>query len=806
MASGHEETYREAQELSSLKAPALQGDEFAFDPDIDELNDPDVEQLSEPPLIGMRPRPSDIFGDEAENFGRATSPKLYAQASQFPTAVQYRVWRWENGVPVALGAIDAEATEEDFVRQFFDAMPKRGEGKFQYRLRPIDIRGKELGKEFTINISEHHSTVRSIMQRRKHEREEEMGMGYGRGRGGDVHVHGGGGEEAGHTYAEEMGRMFESAVDSAELRTQVLQQTLEQEREHLRAEEKVRAEERISTAERSANVVQVMTEKLMNSDRLRSDEAMRSQKEHGSVLMGTMTTVFQQQQEAQRQQAERMRSEDTRRQAQDREFYERQRQETESRRAQEKEDWERKREEDRQRMRAEQESRDAQRKYELEQLRIEGERKRHEETARMDRDRERIREERDRGKQEMEERRLADAREWEKRREDEARKREQERQDWERRESLRRDEMSREQDKRREEMLLQTKGMEMTAQKDREHSERMMEMARLERETQREAQAAREKMERDSRDIQDRERQRSHDMAVKEMEMAKERDREHQERMMKLSSGGMDGLKGMLGMETPELLAKIFGNGEDGEGGGWADAIPKVLGSLAEMGKVALTAQAEQAAGAEAPRLAAPAEKQVAIQTPEGVKMVPVSVLQQAQREMAESRSSLPPVATGAGTLPLPDFPMRPPEHTGSVVLDAEAVEVNPKDTEEESDYNKAKKVKCLSRAKDAGVGLSDQKKARKAARKLVSQAKKAPKEEWEAITTAIVMETFEIYNYIKAVTVYAALVEAGAEEELATQVIEALKESGMIPAEVPYTEADYERIRAKEDKDESPV
>ncbi|MBT6143734.1 hypothetical protein HOH51_04470, partial [bacterium] len=112
MSSGHEETYREAQELSSLKAPALQGDEFAFDPDVDELNNPDVEQLSEPPLIGMRPRPSDIFGDEAENFGRATSPKLYAQASQFPTAVQYRVWRWENGVPVALGAIDAEATEE----------------------------------------------------------------------------------------------------------------------------------------------------------------------------------------------------------------------------------------------------------------------------------------------------------------------------------------------------------------------------------------------------------------------------------------------------------------------------------------------------------------------------------------------------------------------------------------------------------------------------------------------------------------------------------------------------------------------
>jgi hypothetical protein len=791
MSSGHEETYREAQELSSLKAPALHSDEFAFDPDIEELNNPDLEQLAEPPLIGTRPRPSDMFGEEAENFGRATSPKLYAQASQFPTAVQFRVWRWENGVPVALGAIDSEATEEDFVRQFFDAMPKRGEGKFQYRLRPIDIRGKELGKEFTINISEYHSTVRSIMERRKYEREEQ----YGRGGRGDVHVHSGG-DEAGSSYAEEMGRMFESAVDSAEQRTVALQQTLEQERDRLRAEEKVRAEERVATAERSANVVQTMTEKLMHSDRLRSDEAMKSQKEHGNVLMNTMTTVFQQQQEAQRQQAERMRQEDTRRQAQDREFYERQRQEGESRRMQEKEDWERKRDEDRQRMRMEQETRDAQRKYELEQLRIESERKRDEERQRLERDRERIREERERARIEMEERRLADAREWEKRREDEARKREQERQDWERREALRRDELAREQDKRREEMLLQTKGMEMSAQRDREHSERMMEMARLERETQREAQAAREKMEREAREIQDRERQRAHDMAVREMEMAKERDREHQERMMKLSSAGMGGLKDMLGMETPELLSKIFGGGEEG-GGSWSEALPKVLGSLAEMGKVALTAQAEQAEATA--QIAAPKEKQVAIQTPEGVKMVPVSVLQQAQREMAEQQANLPPVATGAGQLPLPDFPIRPPDLVEEpTIIDGEAVEVPP------TPYQLAKEVKCLKRAKSAGMSLASQKKARKAARKLVAKAKVAPKEEWQQICGEIVMETFEIYEYIKVVTVYAALVEAGAEEELANEIVSALRESGMIPSEVPYTEEDYATAKEEGSQNEN--
>ncbi len=784
MASGQEETYREAQELSSLKAPALRGDEFAFDPDIDELNNPDVEQLSEPPLIGSRPRPSDLFGEEAENFGRATSPKLYAQASQFPTAVQYRVWRWENGVPVALGAIDSEATEEDFVRQFFEAMPKRGEGKFQYRLRPIDIRGKELGKEFTINISEHHATVRSIMERRKYEREE----GYGR-RGGDVIVHSGD-NEAGSSYAEEMGRMFESAVDSAEQRTAALQQTLEMERDRLREEEKRRAEERVATAERSATVVQSMTEKLMETDRLRSDEAMKVQKEHSGVMMNTLTTVFQQQQEASRQQSERMRQEDDRRRAQDREFFERQRMDAEAQRQRDRDQHAREREE-----------REAQRRHEMEQMKLDAERRKQEENLRLERERERVREERDRWRQELEEKRQAEQREWQRRQEEADRRRQQERQDWERREALRREEMSREQDRRREEMLLQTKGMELSAQRDREHSERMMEMSRLERETQREAQAAREKMEREAREIQDRERQRAHDMAVREMEMAKERDREHQERMMKLSTAGMGGLKDMLGMETPELLAKIFGGGE--EGSGWSDAIPKVLGSLAEMGKVALNAQAEQAAAGGVPQIAAPQEKQVAIQTPEGVKMVPMSVLRQAQKEMAENRGSLPPIATAAGTIPLPDFPMRPPGQDEPIILDAEAQEV-PTEANEMTSFEQAQKVKYLARAKKHGMSLADQKKARKAARKLVGKAKTAPKEEWQDITTAIVMETFEVYEYIKCVTVYAALAEAGAEEELANEIVEALKESGMIPSEVPYTEEDYARIYAEESQDES--
>ena len=279
------------------------------DSDLDLLNNPDMETLSEPPLLGGRGRPSEIFGDSAETVGRMTSPKLYAQAAQFPTAVQFRVWRWENGVPVALGAIDSEATEEDFVRQFQSAMPDEGDGRMQYRLRPVDIRGQELGKEFTINISEHHESLVRLRAKKKRLTEERenaasglslggLGMLQPSPRDGVVINNSPPSSDASNYMAEEMGRMFEQAVTSAERRTEILQQTLEDERARLRSEEGRRAEERVNMASKSAEMVQQMTERLMAADRQRANEQILAQKEQSSLVTSTLTTVFQQQQEA----------------------------------------------------------------------------------------------------------------------------------------------------------------------------------------------------------------------------------------------------------------------------------------------------------------------------------------------------------------------------------------------------------------------------------------------------------------------------------------------------------------------------
>jgi len=1022
-------SFEEALRMSAIQAPALQshddedddgyGDEEEeveeSDPDLADLNNPDIETLAEAPVLGNRPKNSDLFGQEAETFGRATSPKLYAQAAQFPSAVQFRVWRWENGIPVALGAIDAEATEEEFVRAFKDAMPKPGEGRFQFRMRPIDIRGQELGKEFTINISEHHATLKQLRERKMREEEEErldrydrnmmgmpgMGGAWGNGgqRSGDIIVNPpAASHDAGASYAEEMGRMFEQAVESAERRTEVLQTTLEQERDRLRDEENRRAQERISMAERSADVVQKMTEKLMASDRSRADEAMKAQRDNGQLMMSTLTTVFQQQQEASRQQTERMREVDMSRMSQDREFFERQRSEMELRRQQERDDeerrrsrekdeWERRREEDRHRLEMEAKRIEEQRKYELEQLRIESERrdaemqrrreverqdldrrerelerqKEHEkaeherkrqqekeewalrlererqETEKREREMERMREvereqnrmwlererqemarresdlerkrdlereelrlrdleaerrrdserleaerrrelereeirarlerekleaervrqqmieERERWRQEMEDKRRAETMEWERKQASEREERERrergdrerferekmemtqrlerERIEWERKESMRREELSREENRRKDELHLQQKQMEVSAQRDREHAERMLELARLEREAQREAQAQRDKAEREARELSEKDRQRQHELTMREMEIAKERDREHAERMLQLSkqqsSGGLSGITEMLGMETPELLARIFGAGGGDEEGeepksGWMEVIPKVLGAVAEVGKAAMTAQAQRAMPQVDPRVAAAGagmSGQVAIQTPEGIKMIPASMLAQMQMGgmggMAREREPMPvgpimgqPVSykRRKEVIDMPEAPTRSAsaeakadakaDATVEKVIENQVDEILAEATDVRSEAFKiAEEVNTLKRAKEAKMPLPKQKAARKAIRELGDKLSKAEESEWSGMVTEAIVTEFAIYTYIRAVSVYAALAETKMDPELAERIVKALRESGMIPDDVPFTEDDWQRL-----------
>lgn len=822
-------------------------DAFA-DAEVENLNNPDVTTLPDAPLLGARSPNSDMWGQGAETVGRATSPRLYAQASNFPTATQFRVWRWENGVPVALGAIDVEATEDDFVRQFYAAMPQEGDGRFQFRCRPVDIRGQELAKEFTINISEHHSALVQLRRRqqRRQEAERDMSVHHHNSPGQPIIVNPAPTNDGSSHLAEEMGRLFETTLESAERRAQMYERSLEDERDRMRQEAERRAEERVRMASTSAETVQKMMERLMAADRSRGEEQLGAQREQSQMLMSTLTTVFQQQQAAAREQAERLREADMQRMAQDREFFARQHQEQEQVRMRERAEWERRQEAER--LRAEQEIKrmEAQRAFELEQMRLETQKQQMEALARRDqeraemalrieqakleaeRQRQQVLEERERWRVEVEERRRQDREEWERKqallREDYERQRA----DTERREQIRREEAQRESERRKEELLMQMKQLDIQAQRDREHQEKMMEMARLEREAQREAAQGREKAEAEARQLAEAERQRQHALTMREMEISKERDREHAERMMQMSklqqTGGFGQIGEMLGMETPELLQRIFGGGGEDKGSGWADAVPKILGSMADVGKAVLAGKGAQ--GPAEPRRSKPArpsspqalmpqpgagaspagQQMVQIQTAEGPRIIPL--------EMAQRMGFVPIESVGqqgqSPQLPpppvLPERGFVPPEQRVPVRRDPQFQQMLQEANEvplhlrplpagdvapAPDDFDLATRADTTTRSKEAGISLLDLRKARKSVRGLVDALRAAPEDQWETLVTAAIIENVGIFNYIQAVTFYAAVAEAGADRELAHRIAAALRKSALVPDDLVYTEAD---------------
>jgi len=732
---------------------ATQEDEDEFDATEDEeefeeddsstaeaLNDPDVTHLSGGPRIGGgRGKRSEMFGEDAEHaMGRASSPRLYAQAAQFPACVQLRVWKWENGVPVGLGAIDATATEEDFVRQFFSAMPRRGEGRAQFKLRPIDIRGHELGQEVTTVISEHHAAIRRMREAEEEEREMRLyGRGGGRyGRGDD---NGSGGQPQVIVEAppssdgtEHMGHAMDRMLDVVESRAKALEDALEMERSRVRDEEKQRAQERIDLATNAAQGVQVLTERMMKDDQVRQQQALRAQQEQSQMMLTTLTTIFTQQQSMAAQQAEMQRRADEYRIEQERQRAERERREVEDRLKREREEYEARRAKEREeaeyRLRLERE--EAQRKFEQAKMELE------------------VRLQREREEMERKERR-------------------------EREEAERREKWFSEERARREER-------EAREARDREESR-----------------ARREQMEREEAREREAERNRQHELRVKEMEAQAQRDREHAERMAAMAklelearatAQGGDSLGNTLkmfsqfGIPPEEVFPRVFGMGGKGGGdeegeekeAGWTAALPAIMGVL---GAVAKAASA---------RGAAQQPRQAPMPPPQFVGGPPMVAPQPPPRMMPRAAQ---PVRPAPRTLPAP-----PPEMPQPRVREQQPVLVEddlppmPDVAEVEQAMAQAAPPPSLSEvAKAAGLTLKQQKSARIGLRSLVKQMQNAEQEKWEELIGTAIMSEINIFHYVKAVSVKAAMIEAGADEAFAGQVITAMKQSSLVPEDLPY-------------------
>jgi hypothetical protein len=539
-----EESEEEVKKLETRKAQSknalasLNHDDLfaAFNPDDEEdaeedaFNDPSISHLDEPPLLGGRGRETSLFGNRASTpVGRATSPRLYSQAAQFPTCSQLRVWKWENGVPVGLGAIDSMATEEDLVQQFFEAMPRRGEGRCQYKMRPIDINGNEMGQEINIIISEHHA---ALQRKRRILEEEKHGMF------GSLHqqdpVFEAPTADPGSQLAGEMSRIFEKMLETSEYRSRALEDALEAERDRMRDQEQERARERVDLATNAAQGVQVLTQRMMEDESRRAERAMKMQGDQSQMMVNTLTSIFAQQNtmmqssmEAARRndefrlEQERQRAERERREAEDRRI--RERDEIESRRRQEKEEAERK-------ILLEREYLDKKLLREESELKARLERERRDYEIKLQREREEreARDRRDREDREARERWFAEER---------ARRESKEREDARAREAER---------QRQHDRMM--KELEQQQTKDREHAERMMILSRQE-------------------------------LSNKAMGGIGE--------LIPKASGFLR----EMGMEPAEVVQRILGGGrgdEEERPSVWAETLPKLLGAGADIAKAAL--------------------------------------------------------------------------------------------------------------------------------------------------------------------------------------------------------------------------
>ena len=244
-----------------------------LDEEIDGLNDPLIEHLPEPPSLTGRGQSEEMYGEYAETpMGRASSPPLFAQASLFPQCQQLRIWKLENGVPSGLGVIEADASEEDLIRTRLTAMPKPGDIRSTFKMRPLDTNGREIGQEITLHISEHNPLITRMRS------------------AGSAPAGGGGGGTYG--IPSEQMHLLSRSLDLTENRARIAEQTLHAERERLLERDHQLAQERVDLAANAASSVASMSERMLEQDQSRHQQIMETERARNEATLSQQSTFM----------------------------------------------------------------------------------------------------------------------------------------------------------------------------------------------------------------------------------------------------------------------------------------------------------------------------------------------------------------------------------------------------------------------------------------------------------------------------------------------------------------------------------
>jgi hypothetical protein len=241
-----------------------------------------------------------------------------------------------------------------------------------------------------------------------------------------------------------------------------------------------------------------------------------------------------------------------------------------------------------------------------------------------------------------------------------------------------------------------------------------------------------------------------------------------------------------LGVPPEEVMQRMFGMGgkggdedEDGEkkDNGWMAALPLALGALGEVAK----AMSAKNAAAPPPPPRPPAYPPPPAYPQGGPP--PRAAFAPTQSSQRPVQRTLPP--------PPPEFAPAPREERVPVEVVATAGEQPAPDaaplTQQEETVALPRPLSTSERASAAGMNLKAIKAARVGLRTLVKKVSAADEEKWEEIIGTAIMSEVSIYHYVKATNVRDAMLEAGADEELTKRVSAAMRNSSIVPSDLPY-------------------
>jgi hypothetical protein len=762
------------------------GVSFDDDHDLDALNDPDVTTLGQPEMIGGVAK-GRIFDEVAERPGRPISPPMWIDSSSWPTATNFRVYEMVQGNPHSLGLVAITCSEEDFIEEMFEAMPKTGERAKSFVLRPVDSRGNMLGKEVVKTISPNHTHLRNLRDRREGGEDWDYPNNpFGQPGGVNVYAHG----QAPDAAIDVVSQVYERSMSMQDNIRMNAERQLEEERRANREAREAAIKERMMAGQHQVQAVQDLTNKMIEGEKNRSAELLSAQQGNAQTVMTMMTQMFAQLQASQQAAAENERrmAEERRREEADRRRAEQL--EAERRWQREKEEAERKRIEEREEAERKRLDDEAKHKRELERLRIEAEE----------------RKERERLEKQAEERRL----------QLEVEAKEKRQQEW---------------------LTMQMAALNGQNQTAMEHQKTLVQMAEQQRQAdlarveaaakaERERLEAKERAEERRREERERERQRQFEREKEERIAERERQREHDLRMFQLQQQMAQtrdgGLTDLLGMDAPSILQKMFSKDDDDDSLSWKDVLAGGGAVAGELLKVLAARGGQPPKKPKADKPAKPKEKEVALfRQPDGtVRAIPLDQLRdlQAQRAAvptpvpvqvteeqvrAEEAKLMAEVAKQAATNSVP-VATPSPELQEEAFDDEETIEEDPLD-ETLAMLREGAEVDTKARAKARGLTMPQIKTARKGIRGLAKKLDKLDESEWEETVSNVVMGNLTIATYLTAVTVYAALAEAHVTVELAHRVVERLRAmldtetmQQLAPHGLPFDEADYAEFQAR--------